>query len=134
MNDPNFASGMEETFLAAAAAVGTGARPTGLIRWRKGDIGSILQSLWEGPGGNVWIDVPRVIVDGAGLASAAPPRKPNPDSAPPTPVQLSMKARIEAMETEGGGFTREALAELGVPWPPPKGWKKKLIREAGEKP
>lgn len=27
-----------------------------------------------------------------------------------------------------GGWTRDALAKLGVPWPPPKGWKKRLER------
>lgn len=27
-----------------------------------------------------------------------------------------------------GGYTRTQLAEWGVPWPPPKGWKKQLER------
>lgn len=34
---------------------------------------------------------------------------------------------IEAAKTDAGGWTREKLAEWGVPWPPPKGWKKTLI-------
>lgn len=34
-----------------------------------------------------------------------------------------------------GGFTRKTLAELGVPWPPPKGWREKLqIKPARAKP
>lgn len=31
---------------------------------------------------------------------------------------------ILAMRTPRGGYTRETLAKLGVPWPPPKGWLK----------
>jgi hypothetical protein len=26
------------------------------------------------------------------------------------------------------GWTREKLATLGIPWPPPKGWRKKLLK------
>jgi hypothetical protein len=37
------------------------------------------------------------------------------------------KDEIEAEETLMGGYTRETLAKWGVPWPPPKGWKKRLI-------
>lgn len=37
---------------------------------------------------------------------------------------------IEAEMTPAGGFTRETLARWGVPWPPPKGWKRKLLSEA----
>lgn len=36
------------------------------------------------------------------------------------------KEEIEAARTENGGWTRAQLAKWGVPWPPPKGWKKKL--------
>jgi hypothetical protein len=36
---------------------------------------------------------------------------------------------IDALRTPVGGFTRRALASIGVPWPPPKGWRQKLIRE-----
>lgn len=38
---------------------------------------------------------------------------------------------IEAGKTPAGGFTRKQLAAWGVPWPPPKGWRKKLT--AGSK-
>lgn len=37
------------------------------------------------------------------------------------------KSDIEAKRTERGGFTRATLAEWGVPWPPPKGWKRNLM-------
>jgi len=36
---------------------------------------------------------------------------------------------IDALRTPVGGFTKRALASIGVPWPPPKGWRQKLIRE-----
>lgn len=34
---------------------------------------------------------------------------------------------IESLKTPKGGWTKASLALLGVPWPPPKGWKKRLI-------
>ena len=34
---------------------------------------------------------------------------------------------IEAARTSRGGWTRQQLAVWGVPWPPPKGWKQRLI-------
>lgn len=33
---------------------------------------------------------------------------------------------IEAARTRRGGWTQAQLAEWGVPWPPPRGWRKKL--------
>ena len=36
---------------------------------------------------------------------------------------------IEAARTPKGGWTRAQLAEWGVPWPPPKGWKQQLIEQ-----
>ncbi len=41
---------------------------------------------------------------------------------------------IEAKKTANGGWTRARLAEWGVPWPPPKGWKKTLTAAAPEAP
>ena len=38
-------------------------------------------------------------------------------------------SEIEAARTSAGGWTRETLAGWGVPWPPPKGWKQKLLTE-----
>jgi hypothetical protein len=34
---------------------------------------------------------------------------------------------ILAFTTENGGWTKDQLAEWGVPWPPPKGWKRHII-------
>ncbi|GGG61409.1 hypothetical protein [Hymenobacter glacieicola] len=34
---------------------------------------------------------------------------------------------IESLQTPKGGYDRATLAKLGVSWPPPKGWKKRLI-------
>jgi len=39
-------------------------------------------------------------------------------------------AQIEALKSPEGGYTKEVLMSLGVPWPPPKGWKRKLIKQA----
>lgn len=38
-------------------------------------------------------------------------------------------AEIEAAKTPRGGWARAQLAEWGVPWPPPKGWRRRLIAE-----
>lgn len=34
---------------------------------------------------------------------------------------------LEQAKTAAGGYTREQLAAWGVSWPPPKGWKKKIL-------
>lgn len=36
------------------------------------------------------------------------------------------EAEIVSAMTSVGGWTKKQLAEWGVPWPPPKGWKRKL--------
>jgi len=42
---------------------------------------------------------------------------------------------IERLITENGGYSKAALLSLGVPWPPQKGWKRRLASEmAGESP
>lgn len=38
----------------------------------------------------------------------------------------SIKEKIKRLQTAGGGWTKADLASLGVPWPPPKGWRKRL--------
>jgi hypothetical protein len=38
-------------------------------------------------------------------------------------------AQIEAGRSPAGGWTRKQLATWGVPWPPPKGWRKKLTEQ-----
>jgi hypothetical protein len=44
------------------------------------------------------------------------PKRPSPDE-------------IERAKTPNGGWTRDQLAQWGVMWPPPSGWKKRLIAE-----
>jgi hypothetical protein len=41
------------------------------------------------------------------------------------------REEIEARRTPAGGysFTREVLAGWGIPWPPPSGWLRALLRE-----
>ena len=41
-----------------------------------------------------------------------------------------MLQKIMSLQTERGGWTRESLSSLGVPFPPPKGWKKSLLEQA----
>lgn len=38
------------------------------------------------------------------------------------------KQEIEAKRTANGGWTKAQLEAWGIPWPPPKGWKKQLER------
>lgn len=38
------------------------------------------------------------------------------------------------LKTSVRGFNKTKLAELGIPWPPPHGWRRKLLLEAREKP
>ena len=37
------------------------------------------------------------------------------------------EAWIRAHATARGGWTREQLKAIGVPWPPPKGWLRAVI-------
>ena len=36
---------------------------------------------------------------------------------------------ISEVATERGAWTREQLGIMGVPWPPPQGWRKRLVAE-----
>ena len=40
-----------------------------------------------------------------------------------------MVSRIDSLRTKKGGWSKNSLASLNVPWPPPKGWRKLLILE-----
>jgi hypothetical protein len=42
-------------------------------------------------------------------------------------IQLPTPAEIRAAQTPNGGWTKEQLTKWNVPWPPPKGWRKKLV-------
>jgi hypothetical protein len=39
---------------------------------------------------------------------------------------------IEAAKTPKGGWTKKQLAKWGVPWPPPQGWKKQLLKTSSK--
>jgi hypothetical protein len=41
-----------------------------------------------------------------------------------------MLSKIESLKTDKGGWTKDSLKSLGVEWPPPSGWKNKLLQEA----
>jgi len=47
-------------------------------------------------------------------------------------MKEDMIDKIESLKTQRGGWTKESLASLGVPWPPPKGWKERLIMQSGQ--
>jgi hypothetical protein len=47
-------------------------------------------------------------------------------AANPTPTE----GEIEAARSPNGGWKRATLAEWGVPWPPPRGWRQALIVKA----
>jgi hypothetical protein len=47
-----------------------------------------------------------------------------------TERRIVTAAEIEAAKTKNGGWTRRQLAEWGVPWPPPRGWKARLLETA----
>jgi hypothetical protein len=42
---------------------------------------------------------------------------------------LPSEQEIDAAKTERGGWKKAQLAEWGIPWPPPPGWKRKLIAD-----
>ena len=44
------------------------------------------------------------------------------------------REEIEAARTPAGGWTRRQLAQWGVPWPPPKGWKARLLAHQSSEP
>lgn len=47
--------------------------------------------------------------------------------------QKNCKSFVEAKKTPNGGWTKAQLAEWGVPWPPPKGWRKNLEKNLSVK-
>ncbi len=63
-----------------------------------------------------------------GVEVFTPPPKQSPLSRLSFPVRSlpASIAELEASRTDKGGWGRKQLAEWGVPWPPPKGWKSRL--------
>jgi hypothetical protein len=47
-------------------------------------------------------------------------------------VTRPTKKEIEDARTPAGGWTKAQLAEWGVPWPPTKGWKERLLGASGD--
>ncbi len=43
-----------------------------------------------------------------------------------TSIQITNEL-IESGRSERGGWSRAQLAILGIPWPPPSGWKKTVV-------
>ena len=41
---------------------------------------------------------------------------------------------IDSSRTPRGAWTRATLNRFGVPWPPPRGWKRQLIQNPTKKP
>jgi hypothetical protein len=44
------------------------------------------------------------------------------------PQKTFSAEEVESFMTKRGGFSKAGLASLGVPWPPPKGWRKAITR------
>lgn len=47
---------------------------------------------------------------------------------PRDPARVERERIIAGRSSNGVGWKRDVLAEWGVPWPPPPGWKTALIR------
>jgi hypothetical protein len=45
-------------------------------------------------------------------------------------VSAPTATEIDAAKTPRGGWTRQQLAQWGVPWPPRAGWKRRLIAQS----
>lgn len=37
------------------------------------------------------------------------------------------QAHLDKIKTKNGGYKREDLAAIGVPWPPPSGWAQRYL-------
>ena len=42
-------------------------------------------------------------------------------------IQASRLLDIESCKTPKGGWTKGTLTQWGVPWPPPRGWKRTIV-------
>lgn len=45
-----------------------------------------------------------------------------------TPEQSERRKFVDLNRTPAGGWTRAFLASIGVPWPPPRGWRRHYIK------
>jgi hypothetical protein len=63
----------------------------------------------------------------AGPSVRAPSQSPSIAPANKKGQRRWTEAEILALRSPKGGFTRAALAQMGVPWPPPSNWKRSLM-------
>ena len=49
------------------------------------------------------------------------------------PRYIPTEQEIMDARTAKGGWTKETLKQWGISWPPPKGWKKRLLEERRER-
>ncbi len=46
----------------------------------------------------------------------------------------TIESYLESRKTANGGYTKATLTELGVAWPPKKGWKQEIIMAVKQNP
>jgi ribonuclease HI len=44
------------------------------------------------------------------------------------------RENLGRLETHRGGYTRQTLDALGIPWPPPRGWRRRLVGTVIDRP
>ena len=51
------------------------------------------------------------------------------------PTTVPSPQEVANARTRAGGWTKATLAQWGVPWPPPKGWRRRLaeLYESGDR-
>ena len=47
---------------------------------------------------------------------------------------FTIESYLESRKTANGGYTKATLTELGVAWPPKKGWKQEIIMAVKQNP
>ena len=47
-----------------------------------------------------------------------------------TLISMPTEDEIDEARTANSGWTKDQLAEWGVSWPPPRGWKEGLVEES----
>ncbi|WP_030957847.1 TnsA endonuclease N-terminal domain-containing protein [Streptomyces sp. NRRL S-378] len=67
--------------------------------------------------------------DGPGSRSVLLDSLPDVAATSAASIAIPSPDEIEAMRTPAGGWTRDQLSAWGIPWPPPKGWRKQLVSQ-----
>lgn len=73
-------------------------------------------------------------VDARPVVRLAPPVEQPALVAPAPDVRPVSEAEIMAARSPKGSWTRATLAQWGVSWPPPQGWKERLIKGLAQEP